>query len=229
MDVTCLSERARLSSRVIMKPGVKSWTRFTSFACSRDSIPLRVRGRAFGRAPSRSDNNKKKTTLVLKSSWTSGLCSLPPALEETMNTHYGVQQQWYGRWLCVRKASRETISVLFVSAQRSILVTGWRRSSEQGRLRKPAAEPSGGWVFILDEWHTDGLPSLIIYFKSKKTKKTNKTKKRKAAGNPKEAGAVLPGLSPSVHPPSFISILFFFLFFINPSVWTFFHPAAPFL
>lgn len=179
MDVTCLSERARLSSRVIMKPGVKSWTRFTSFACSRDSIPLRVRGRAFGRAPSRSDNNKKKTTLVLKSSWTSGLCSLPPALEETMNTHYGVQQQWYGRWLCVRKASRETISVLFFSAQRSILVTGWRRSSEQGRLRKPAAEPSGGWVFILDEWHTDGLPSLIIYFKSKKTKKTNKTKKGK--------------------------------------------------
>lgn len=149
---------------------------------------------------------------MLKSSWTSGLCSLPPALEETMNTHYGVQQQWYGRWLCVRKASRETISVLFFSAQRSILVTGWRRSSEQGRLRKPAAEPSGGWVFILDEWHTDGLPSLIIYFKSKKTKKTNKTKKRKAAGNPKEAGAVLPGLSPSVHPPSFISILFFFLF-----------------
>lgn len=39
----------------------------------------------------------------------------------------------------------------FFSAQRSILVTGWRRSSEQGRLRKPAAEPSGGWVFILDE------------------------------------------------------------------------------
>lgn len=114
MDVTCLSERARLSSRVIMKPGVKSWTRFTSFACSRDSILLCVRGRAFGRAPSRSDNKKKKkTTLVLKSSWTSGLCSLPPALEETMNTHYGVQQQWYGRWLCVRKASRETISVLF--------------------------------------------------------------------------------------------------------------------
>lgn len=86
-----------------------------------------------------------------------------------MNTHYSIQQQWYGHRLC-QKGLQGIEIVCFVSATLHphhlvAVVVLTRNPWTRCAIR--------GWVFSLGEWNTDGLPSLIIYFKSKDRRKSS--------------------------------------------------------
>lgn len=83
------------------------------------------------------------------------ICSLWPVSVETLNTTAVI---WS---LTVGQVPGETVALVCLFSAFFLLITRWRWLSYH-RLSVLT-----GWAFFLDEWETDGIPSSIIYFKSK--------------------------------------------------------------